>query len=83
MNLAKMRQAVRDFLIEYDHEPASNVVYLNTPFARANARQAAQLLEHDRAAVREDIATNLMRERRRLQDRIMEIDTALMELHGG
>lgn len=31
-----------------EHEPAT-VVQLNTPFARANARQAAEALEADRA----------------------------------
>jgi hypothetical protein len=62
-------------------EPPDNVVYLNTPHGRANARQAAQLLENDRLSVRDDIASNLRRERDRLMDRVEEIDAALLELH--
>lgn len=65
-------------------EPHSNVVHLNTPFARANARQAADLLEEDRAATRrEELKIDLFRQRRELEERIAEIDSALMELHGG
>lgn len=68
-------------------EPPDNVVHLNTPYARAHARanasQAAQLLEADREAVRDDIRIGLMRERRELVERIEAIDCALMELHGG
>jgi len=78
-----IRTAIRDWLIEYEHVP-DNVIYLNTPFARANAAQAAQLLEDDRAAARrEDLKIDLMRQRRELEDRIAEIDSALMELAGG
>lgn len=32
-------------------EPPDNVVYLNTPHGRANAAQAARLLEEDRQAI--------------------------------
>lgn len=46
-----IKTAIRDFLIEYEHEP-SNVVYLNTAHARANAAHAAQLVENDRCLTR-------------------------------
>jgi len=58
-----------------------NVIHLNTPHARANAAQAAMLLEEDRAAMRRDsLRSDLLRERRELQERIERIDAAIVEL---
>lgn len=69
--------------ISYEHAPC-NVIHLNTPHARANARQAAQLLETDRAATRrEELRRDLLRDRGILVDRIAQIDVALAELAGG
>lgn|SRR3990167_5715708 len=48
------KDKVRDWLIEYEHVPPSNVVWLNTPHARANARQMALSTEEDREATRRE-----------------------------
>lgn len=67
--------------IEYMHTP--NVLTFPSPHARANAAQAAMLLEGDRAATRrEELMHDLMRERNRLMDRVHQIDTAMAELNG-
>lgn len=69
--------------VKYEHTAAaSNVVHLNTNHARANAAQAAMLLESDRAGMRTDLKTDLLRQRREYEALIARIDDALMELAG-
>lgn len=67
-----------EFWIEYDHEPPSNVLYLNTPFARANAAQVAQLDEDERKAIRRDEIVaeleELYNERERINVRIFDLE---------
>lgn len=72
-----------EYWIEYEHEPPKSNVVQFPAVARANAAQAAQLLEDDRAATRRDeLRMDLMRERRQLSERIEYIDMALDELRG-
>jgi histidinol dehydrogenase len=84
-----LKDAIRDFFIEYEHEPPSNVVYLNTPHARAhaiaNAAYAAQLDEQDRADIEAEQKKQaqivaLWNEKRHHAEEIERIDTALLEL---
>ncbi len=42
------KTAIHDFFIEHE-PPRCTITHLNTAFARANARQAAEQLEQDRA----------------------------------
>jgi hypothetical protein len=53
----------------------------NRDHAKANAAQAARLLESDREAVRQDtLRGDLMRRRRELMDELSSIESALDEL---
>jgi hypothetical protein len=53
----------------------------NRDHAKANAAQAARLLESDREAVRQDtLRGDLMRRRRELMDELSSIECALDEL---
>ena len=59
----------------------SNVIHLNTSHARANAAQAAMLLEADREAVRQDeLRNDLMRRRRENIEERERIESAIDEL---
>jgi len=71
----------RAYWIEYEHD--AKVVPINRAHARANAAYSAQLLEEHRAEMRREIKTDLMRQRRELEQKIERIDSALMELAGG
>jgi len=81
-----LRPFTTDFWVDYDpnclkYEHTPNVVPFPGPHARANAAQAAMLLEDDRAATRRDtLRRDLMRQRRELEERIEQIDAAIVEL---
>jgi hypothetical protein len=64
--------------VHYEHRPA--VVPLPTPHARANAFQAAQLLEQNREDTRTDLRADLMRQRREKQAELATIEAMLDEL---
>jgi len=85
MKLVKLFQRecwVDDF--DYELPRPSNVIHLNTPHGRANAAQAAQLLEDDRRATRRDeLRSDLNRQRNRLLTELARIDSALAELARG
>lgn len=77
-----------DSLIEYEHVPPSNVVVLNTPYARehalANARQMAVSVEEDREAVHleeiEALLEELYARRRRLEVEIFDLENERQRL---
>lgn len=77
-------QKILDNLIAYEHAP-TNVVYLNTSHARANAAQVALLLEEDRSNMERDqrLVCDLWGEKRRLEARLTEIVEMLEVLTRG
>lgn len=67
--------------VSYEHRP--NVVTFPGAHARANAAYSARLLEEDRAGMRRELKSDLIRERREHMDRVAVIDSILMEIDGG
>jgi hypothetical protein len=68
--------------VNFEYRP--NVITFPGDHARANAAQAAMLLEADRAAVRRDeLRSDLHKQRNRLLVELARIDAALTELAGG
>jgi hypothetical protein len=87
--MSKFTKALRDFLVFEDTDyvyPASNVVHLNTPHARAHARanaeQAALLDRQERDAMLTELLRQKRAERDQLNAEIFDLENEQERLRG-
>lgn len=69
--------------MHYDHKPKVVPLFRNRADAVLQAHTSHLSVETDRANMRGDLMSDLMRQRREYEERIAGIDAALMELAGG